>query len=134
MGIEGTCSVCGGTTLDYGCLNCITAERDKLKDEVARLEHIISEKPDITPPIPGEYIEKFQRIWEACIGLAEKADFKVIFKYAHKIELEAHDVREIVLRHKEWLVSMAGLDNSPESPETLRSGLLKLIEIAERKR
>jgi hypothetical protein len=134
MAIEGTCSVCGGTTLDYGCLNCVTAERDRLKEEVAELERKILQKPDFTPPIPGEQIEKFQRLWEACIGLAEKADFKAIFSYAHKIELEAHEVREIVLRHKDWLVAMAGLDNSPESPTTLRRGLFNLIEIAERKR
>lgn len=30
MSIEGTCEKCGLTTYDYGCLNCITAERDDL--------------------------------------------------------------------------------------------------------
>lgn len=30
MGIEGKCEKCGGATVDYGCLNCITGERDAL--------------------------------------------------------------------------------------------------------
>jgi hypothetical protein len=94
MGIEGTCSVCGGTTIDYGCLNCITAERDRLKEEVTRLERVILEKPDFQPPIPGEAIEKFQRLWQACIGLSEKADFKAIFHYAHRTELKFKACRE----------------------------------------
>lgn len=94
MAIEGTCSVCGGTTIDYGCLNCITAERDRLKEEITHLERMILEKPDFKPPIPEEAIEKFQRIWEACVGLAEKADFKVIFNYAHKTELKFKACRE----------------------------------------
>lgn len=33
MPIEGTCEVCKSTTYDYGCLSCITEERDKLKLE-----------------------------------------------------------------------------------------------------
>lgn len=94
MSIEGTCSTCGGTTINYGCLNCITAERDELKTKVERLEHMISERPHFKPPIPGEAIEVFQRVWEACIGLAEKADFKVIFNYAHKTELKLKACRE----------------------------------------
>lgn len=57
-----------------------------LKKEVEYLKHLISEKPDIKPPIPGAMIEKFQRIWEACLGLSEKADFKVLFKYAQELE------------------------------------------------
>lgn len=32
MPIEGTCEACKSTTYDYGCLNCITAERGKLKE------------------------------------------------------------------------------------------------------
>lgn len=134
MPIEGTCETCGSISYDYGCLTCITQERDNLKQEVARLEHVIIEKPEIKPPISSEAVEQFQRLWEACVGLSEKADFKAILNYAWRLEQEAHSLRdmlEIVLRHKDWLVAMAGLDNSPESPETLRSGLLKLIELAE---
>lgn len=134
MPIEGTCEVCGSISYDYGCLNCITQERDNLKQEVARLEAVINGKPDIKPPIPGEAIEKFQRLWEACVGLAEKADFKAILNYAWKLEQEAHSLRdmpEIVLRHKDWLVVMANLNDGPESPTGLGSGLRKLIELAE---
>lgn len=61
---------------------------DDFLEEFARLEHIISEKPDIKPPIPGEAIEQFQRLWEACVGLSEKADFKVLFGYAARLEKE----------------------------------------------
>lgn len=56
--------------------------------EVRRLRHIISEKPDIAPPIRGEAIERFQRLWEACVGLVEKADFKALFRYALGLEEE----------------------------------------------
>lgn len=70
MPIEGTCEKCGSTTYDYGCLNCITSERDRM--------------------------------------------------------------RQIILEHKDWMIAMAGLDNSPESPSTLRSGLLALVELAQK--
>lgn len=45
---------------------------------------------------------------------------------------ERDQMRRIILEHKDWLVSMAGLDNSPESPSALRRGLLTLVELAEK--
>jgi hypothetical protein len=29
MGIEGTCEICGGDTVDYECLRCIRRQRDE---------------------------------------------------------------------------------------------------------
>jgi len=133
MSVEGTCEACGSTTSDYNCLNCIMQERDRLKEEVSHLERTILEKPDIKPPIPGEAIEKFQRLWEACVGLAEKADFKAIFNYAWKLEQEAQSLRDIapiVIRHKDFLVAMGGLD-AGETDYSLRNDLFKLVELAE---
>lgn len=128
MGVEGTCSVCGGTTLDYGCLNCITAERDKLKEEVARLEHMISEKPDIKPPIPGEEVEKFQRLWEACVGLAEKADFKYVLGYAHKTELKFKACREALEKIRDIRIKDCEGEAAMADAERIANEALQEIE------
>lgn len=127
MGIEGTCSVCGGDTVDYGCLNCIMAERDRLKEEVAHLERRILQKPEFTPPIPGEHLEKFQRLWEACIGLAEKADFKAIFSYAHKTELKLKACREALEKVRD--VRAKGCSDGTAMVETERLAVWALQEI-----
>lgn len=36
----------------------------------------------------------------------------------------------IVLRNMDWMVAIAALDNGPESPVSLRSDLLRLVELA----
>lgn len=54
--------------------------------EVERLQHMLSMKPDITPPVRGEAIEQFQRLWEACVGLSDKADFKAVLQYVSRLE------------------------------------------------
>lgn len=38
MAIEGKCEKCGGGTVDYGCLNCTTAENEQLREELARFK------------------------------------------------------------------------------------------------
>ena len=128
MAIEGTCSVCGGTTIDYGCLNCITAERDRLKEEVSDLERKILQKPDFTPPIPGEQIEKFQRLWEACIGLAEKADFKAVFNYAYKTELKLKACREALENIKDVRAKGCSDGTAIVAAERFAEGALREVE------
>ena len=128
MAIEGTCGVCGSTTIDYGCLNCITAERDRLKEEVLHLERVILEKPDFKPPIPGEAIEKFQRLWQACIGLAEKADFKAIFNYAHKTELKFKVCREALEKIRDIRAKGCSAGTAIAEAERLAEGTLREIE------
>jgi len=128
MAIEGTCSVCGGTTIDYGCLNCIAAERDRLKEEVSDLERKILQKPDFTPPIPGEQIEKFQRLWEACIGLAEKADFKAVFNYAYKTELKLKACREALENIKDVRAKGCSDGTAIAAAERFAEGALREVE------
>jgi hypothetical protein len=38
MAIEGKCEKCGGGTVDYGCLNCTTAENEQLREDLARFK------------------------------------------------------------------------------------------------
>lgn len=38
MGIEGTCEVCGGHTVDYECLRCIRRQRDECLDTLKAIE------------------------------------------------------------------------------------------------
>lgn len=128
MSVEGTCSACGGTTIDYGCLNCITEERDRLKEEVSHLERVILQKPDITPPIPGEHVEKFQRLWEACVGLAEKADFKAIFNYAHKTELKLKTCCEALEKIRDVRAKGCSDGTAIVEAERLAVGALQEIE------
>lgn len=62
---------------------------EALQKEVKRLTRMVELKPDIHvrgPESNRENIDNFQRLWEACIGLAEKADFKAIFRYCHRLE------------------------------------------------
>lgn len=40
MSIEGKCEKCGGGTVDYGCLNCTTAENEKLMRDVQDLRDL----------------------------------------------------------------------------------------------
>jgi hypothetical protein len=42
-------------------------------------------------------------------------------------------LEEIILRNREWFVAMAGLDTAPESPVSLRSDLLTLVQLARKK-
>jgi hypothetical protein len=57
----------------------------KLIAEVRRLQGVILEKPNFSP-LPSGILDQFQRFWEACIELSQKADFKVIFGYIHRLE------------------------------------------------
>lgn len=66
----------------------------ELVKEIERLERMVNGKPDFTPPLPGEGIQIFQRLWEACIGLSEKADFKAVFNYTWSLEKELRKLKE----------------------------------------
>jgi len=49
---------------------------------IARLEQLISDEPRCTTTVPPE----FQRLWEACNTLVEKAQFKAVFRVWEQLE------------------------------------------------
>ncbi len=55
---------------------------EELRDRIHRLEQMISDEPRCNTLVPP----MFQRFWEACNTLLEKADFKFIFRYVEKLE------------------------------------------------
>lgn len=54
----------------------------ELEQQNARLTQMISEEPRTKTALPDE----FQRLWQACLTLAEKAEFKACFRYLEKLE------------------------------------------------
>lgn len=134
---------CGPLTPCTGCALQAIRERDvalaqveDLTKDKKRLEHIISEKPDITPPIKGEHIERFQRLWEACVGLSQKADFKVLFNYAHGLEKDLETAERQLEEWKATAQKMSkviaerrdALEKSEAQVETLKGEVAKLSE------
>ncbi len=57
----------------------------KLIEEIRWLQNVISEKPDFRPMKNGS-LDLFQRFWESCIRLSDKADFKIIVGYMKRLE------------------------------------------------
>ena len=55
---------------------------DELRDRIRCLEQMISDEPRCSTLVPP----MFQRFWESCNTLLEKADFKFIFRYVEKLE------------------------------------------------
>lgn len=58
------------------------AERDAALERVKELEQLISDEPRTKTRLPDE----FQRLWQACNALVEKAEFKAVFRYWEKVE------------------------------------------------
>lgn len=86
------CPICDQKPMNC---DCTMSERDlftqveeltehiaELEQQNARLTQIISEEPRTKTALPDE----FQRLWQACLTLAEKAEFKACFRYLEKLE------------------------------------------------
>ncbi len=61
---------------------------EQLRDRIRCLEQMISDRPRCNTLVPP----MFQRFWEACNTLLEKADFKFIFRYVEKLENRIKDL------------------------------------------
>lgn len=75
----------------------LTQEIGRLKERIAELEaenvrltQLLSEDPRIDTK--GTWPPEIQRLWEACIRLVDKAEFKVLFRYAEKLEAELANI------------------------------------------
>lgn len=78
-----------------GTINCTPAEWDnrttaenavwlllRLEEERDELVRLLSEEPRTKTLLPPE----FQQLWEACLELADKAQFKFVFRYLGRVE------------------------------------------------
>jgi len=63
---------------------------EQLRDRIRCLEQMISDEPRFNTLVPPV----FQRFWEACNTLLEKADFKFIFRYVEKLENKIKTLEE----------------------------------------
>lgn len=70
-------------------------ETARLQSEVDHLTHLLSGQPDFA----HTGCEEFQRVWEACIKLSDKAGFKVMFELMHKMEKELGRLRWALACH-----------------------------------
>jgi flavorubredoxin len=52
-------------------------EIQQLQQSLAEAEHLINETPTCNTLVPPW----FQRLWEACVNLVDKADFKILWKH-----------------------------------------------------
>lgn len=125
---------CGGCIADLREL--ITRRNEQileLSNEVARLQQLVDGRPDFQPPATPENraaMDTFQRLWEACIGLSEKADFKAIFQHTLDVErrlktaLDAiqdyRNVIDVVLQDLEVVVCMHHSDAAYRCQKMLR--------------
>jgi hypothetical protein len=62
-----------------------------LEKRLAEAERLIEERPRASGALVPA---KFQRLWEACIHLSEKADFKVLFNHATQCEKHVTTLRD----------------------------------------
>ena len=69
---------------DTNCLEC-----KKKDEEIFRLKQLISDEPECLSLAPAQ----FQRMWESCITLDEKAEFKFVFRYLHQLENEIKAIK-----------------------------------------
>ncbi|WP_422923074.1 hypothetical protein [Singulisphaera sp. PoT] len=62
----------------------------RLADTLADRERLISDAPRTATLLPPE----FQRLWESCNTLVEKADFKFVFRHIEQLEAELRRLHE----------------------------------------
>lgn len=99
------------------------AEAQRGRDEAVRL---LSGKPDVDAT--RVWPEEAQRLWEACIGLSDKADFKAFWQYVKKCEDRA---KAAEAERNEWERLYAGAVQAAKERADERDAALALAERAE---
>lgn len=63
---------------------------ERLKAELADAQALLSEEPRSKTSLPPE----FQKLWESCIDLSDKAAFKPVFKHLERLEEKLAEERQ----------------------------------------
>ena len=72
------------------------------------------------PECKTALLPEFQRLWEACVGLSEKADFKAVFRHLERLEADLASAREQAeLHHAAKMQTMGWWEKAKQSNERL---------------